>query len=201
MENFNLKKFLVENKLTTNSRLLERDADDDFSFDASYFLTKVIPRLEQERVVAGRQIADLKELTKAFELPMEQVKTTIDFQMYDSLIEKLESSEQIAVEERDGLIEFLYEYATKAIAKQVNEIITKIVNSSQDVEDAGLEVDYDLVDPNSYDASDLKVVYYGDRAGVSISIIYKKLDPEEYEEIDDDNLVATVENLKVENHW
>jgi len=48
MENFNLKKFLVENKLTTNSKLLEAERAVPTPEEAAALATKAVGRLEND---------------------------------------------------------------------------------------------------------------------------------------------------------
>ena len=71
MENFNLKKFLVENKLTTNSRILKEEQEDsllkliqayvsnDYTIDQGY-VDAYIEKAEQEQPVLQSKITQLK---------------------------------------------------------------------------------------------------------------------------------------------
>jgi len=69
MENFNLKKFLVENKLTTNSKLLKEESEDlltlvqayisnDYSLDQGY--GNSYDKAEQEQPILKSKITQLK---------------------------------------------------------------------------------------------------------------------------------------------
>lgn len=66
MENFNLKKFLVENKLTTNSKLLKEEAGEMTPQQATTAATKVIGKIENNPAI-DKVAAKIEQDPKALE--------------------------------------------------------------------------------------------------------------------------------------
>jgi hypothetical protein len=114
MENFDLKKFLVENKLTINSRMLKENQEDDWRFpEPEDYLTEIIPRLLQQRAITREEAADLEEILKATNGGSGEVNDSIDIDHYQDLVDSLEEQGIMKDLERDGLTDYIQEYRDK----------------------------------------------------------------------------------------
>jgi hypothetical protein len=121
MENFDLKKFLVENKLTINSRMLKEDQEDDWRFpEPEDYLTEIIPRLVQQRAITREEAADLEEILKATNGGSGEVNDSIDIDHYQDLVDSLEEQGIMKDLERDGLTDYIQEYRDKTIRRRLS---------------------------------------------------------------------------------
>ena len=110
-DNFNLRQFLTENKLTINSRILKEDQEDNWRFpEPEDFLTEIIPRLLQQRAITRKEAADLGEILKATNGDGGKVNDSLDIDHYQDLVDSLEEQGIMKDLERDALTDYIQEY-------------------------------------------------------------------------------------------